>query len=164
MNLNPCIKIHREFSLVERKTKNEFGYTTGYPKIGPDFSQAKNPKIEMELPSVETVAKDYDSWKSYSDKLIEVLERASDCIIRSKAIDTISDYFESYVPKSKNFDSSKVFARFHLGDTNKRYTYNHDGVSIQFFGRYMWCLDDYDYVVDVKIIVDGVTILNLEKM
>ena len=76
-------------------------------------------------------------------------------------INVIYDYFGMYVPRSKKFNPRAVVLLPSI--EKKRYSYDYDGVTISFFGRHTWHLDDYDYCVDVKIIVDGIVILNLEK-
>ena len=117
----------------------------------------------LTLPSHEEVADNLEHWKQFHSKLGDLVSKI-ETTRESQSVAEMREMFDQYVaPKypRKQFNSFYVFSS---GEDSKTITYNHDGVSMHYLGRMTWCIDDYDYFIDRKIIVNGVTILDKQKM
>lgn len=112
------------------------------------------------VPSIDEIKSNLKFWKDHCNKLnhaIKLIENDIEEIEkRTIAVERIQSLFNEYVltnNPSKKFNEKEVKIL-----EERLYEYHFDGVSIRYYGRHTWKLDDYDYFVDYSVYIDGKTI------
>lgn len=119
------------------------------------------------LPSINTG--NLEKWKQYVSSLQSIIAITEENMLndqRTSDEKCIYNLFETFVlpcSPEKVWNPMEVKAhhsKTSYGTSRDEICYLHDGVSIYYLGRVAYKLDDNDYFIRTKIVVDGKTLLD----